>query len=91
MLGQRLDVHRSLKLYPGTGGHGWQLRQLGGVNQNLGRNAANVQTCSADGISLDQNHGLAEPSATQRGGIPARPATDNKNIGGRGNLTYDHL
>ena len=55
---------------------------LGGVQQRLGRDAADVQADPAERrIALDQHHLLAEIGGAERRGVAARPRAQHQHLG----------
>jgi hypothetical protein len=59
-----------------------QVGDLTGVQERLGRDAAAVEAGAAHLVLLHQDHGHAQLGGTQRGGVTARAAAEDDQVGG---------
>ena len=56
---------------------------LGGVQEGLGRDAADVEADSAEGrLAIDEHDALAQVGCAERGRVAARPGAEDEYLGG---------
>src|SRR5690606_29433385 len=64
------------------GGVARDVRHLGGVQERLRRDAADVQARAPDLVLFDEGDGLAELGVAERGGVPAASRTQDDEVEG---------